>query len=355
MMSRAFMPSRAMPNTSGATAETVALYRRLIDLGRRSTILLGASDMLAGDVATYPSPTFYGTQEVFGAVAACQPSMLSVEYHDSAWSTRYGSTGTDYVRAQIIAAANAGKAIALHHHPGNPVTGSLAGVGTQWPPVGAGSCYDTTGTPLPTLLSGGANDAAFLAHLDRLATFLATLIDSRGQKIPVVLRWLHECNGGSFWWGTNSTSYVQVWQRMVAYLRDTKGVTNALYCINWSTDSAALSAWYPGDTYCDVLSLDHYDYAGTPTFSAGGKFAAAWAAMQAINSTKPAVIGEMGYENNANSPVIWSSSVQALATTYRRAAAVSLWRTPWGPSASDSASLKADFAAACADIRTLVL
>lgn len=350
-----FRPSKANPLTSGATAETVRLYRRLIDMGKRSGYLLGTNEMLAGDVGTYPSPTTYDTQGALQANTGRGASIVGFEYHDSAWSTRYGSTGTTYIRAQIIAAAAAGKVIELHHHMGNPATGALPGVGTAWPPSGAGSAYDLTGTPLTTIKSGGAQFSAWTAYLDRLAAFIASLTDAQGKLIPIIWRPFHEVNGGWFWWSTNQADLKTVWQQMVTYLRDTKGLTNVLFCFNWSSDTASLSGWYPGDAYVDVLSLDHYVNSSGPNIWTGGTLAAAYSAMLAVNSSKPCILAEFGYQQQSTNNSVWAETARFLGTTYSRFAAAMLWRSPWGPATTDSAGTKADQAAMVADPRSLTL
>ena len=264
---RAFRPSTATPVTTGATTETVALYRKLIDMGRRQSFYVGANDLLAGSVATYPSPVFYRNNETFEANSGGhKPSMSAWCYHDPNWATRYGEDGTDAVREAIITAHAAGQIINLFHTPGNPVTGALHGVGTDWPMDGAGGCWDQAGvgagppysaTAMSTIIPGGSNHAVFRSYVDRLCSFIDSLIDPiTGLKIPVIYRNFFEIGGGGFWWNVSSAQWILMWEDMVGYMRDTKGITNVLYNVNCISPNAVLM---PGANFWDVISFDYYD------------------------------------------------------------------------------------------------
>lgn len=355
-----FRPFRGSLLTPNATAETVDAFRRLGQFSRRASILSGTSDMLGGTVAANPSPTFYETEAIFSNISGRRPAMMAFEYHDSAWSDCYGPIGTSAVRDKIIAAANAGQMVALHHHAGNPVTGALAGVSTTaWPrnPAGAGECYDMSGSPMSSIKTGGAQEAQYLAYLDRLSAFLASLVDARGRLIPIFLRPFHELNGGWFWWSDQS-NFVAVWQKMVTYLRDVKGVRNAIYVLNFSTEQTSnYSAWYPGNSYVDVLSTDNYDNAAAGASPEnGGKLAAGYSALLALSSSKPVMLAETGYQyGSTNVAGIWQSTLQKLCTSYKAFGAYLLWRPTYGPSLSNSAEVKADFAAMVNDPRSVSL
>ncbi len=354
-----FPASKATPISSGASTETVRLYRRLHDMGRKVSFLLGTSDHFAAMPNTAPSPTFFGSEESLIANTGRRASVICFEYHDSNWTSRYGSTGTTVMRNKIIAANALGQVVVLHNHMGNPVTGQLSREGQTYPYPGGnydgtGYVYDTTGSPLNAIKTGGAQIAAWTAYLDRLATFIESLVDASGKKIPVILRWFHEANGGWFWWGTSAADYKIVWQQFVAYLKDTKALTNVLFNVNFTTESS-FSGWYPGDTYVDIISLDNYDNTSTPTVGNGGKLATAYTAMLALSTAKPFALGEFGYENHGNNTSIWTQGVSAFTSTYRKFGMAVMWRTPWGPDTSDSTASKANQSAMASDPRVLTL
>lgn len=357
-MRNQFIPSRINPITPGATPETVQLLRWLANLGRRRTVAMGANDMLKGNSSTDPL-SFYELDSVFaGNAGGASPAIMGFEYHDPTWTAAWGATGTSAVAAKIVAAANAGKAVALHHHSGHPVTGALSRVGTfVWPARDggdAGTSWDLTAGGLASVLAGGSQDAQLLAYLDRLATFIDGLVDNRGRKIPVILRLWHEANGGWFWWGASAANYRALWQRTVTYLRDTKGLTNVLYAPCVSSD-VSIAGWYPCDSFTDVFAIDNYDNSASPSLSNAGRFATCYAECVAATA-KPLFLAEFGYQNwtTATAPV-WAPSIASLADNYSRIAAAMVWRSPFGPSSSDAASKKADFSAALRDPRALTL
>lgn len=346
-----FRPSRIQPITPTATPETVALLRKLDDMGRRTNILIGTTAVIAAGPAAAATPEFYSNLQDFRAITGRNPSIVQWEYHDPLWTDRYGQAGTDLVRDRILQYAAAGSVIALNHHPGNPVTGALAGVGTSWPLSGSGSCYDKTADGITACLPGGSQRAQFTAYLDRLADFINSL-QIGGVKIPVILRWWHEMAGGWSWWNTDRVGAINLWRDTVGYLRDIKGVASALYCSNYDYPNEQ-SGWYPGDAWVDIHSIDIYDNTATPTPESNGLLAAGYARLVA-DTNKPLLLGECGYSKwGAGDTSIWTKSIQLWATKYPRFAGAILWRTPWGVG-MDSPSLgRTNFALAVADQRVI--
>lgn len=286
------------------------------------------------------------------------------EYHDPNWTSRYGSAGTDATRSAIQAAYAQGSIILLHHHAGNPVTGSLSAEGTLSTfnnPFGqagdTGNVYDRSGTPLTAINTGGAQEAQFLAYLDRLATFFASLVDGQGRLIPVIFRPFHECNGDFFWWGgtDRAATLILVWQKMVTYLRDTKGVTNVLFCWNMDAGYGSISSFWPGPTYVDVISLDVYDNTTNSSASLAkqGMTATAYADLTALAAThgKPLILAEVGYSWGAqNSSTIWDVKTgDVLLASFPQFALAAVWRSPFGPGSGDSAPIKASLTSMAAN------
>lgn len=354
-------PSRAVPISPNATEETVALYRRLLVMGRRSNCITGVSEMLAGSTVTYPVPTWYGTRKDFETITGRRPVVVQVEYEDATRVGRYGKAGYDAMRAHVIDAANSGAIISINHHMSNPVTsGTLAGVGNVWPPStapGSGSAWDITdnGSAVASILAGGANDALFIAYLDRMAEFLSSLQYGNGRKIPVLLRLFHEVSGTSGFWWTNGSgvtgNYVLAYRRMVSYLRDTKGVTNVLFTPNYLNPTAE---WYAGDEYVDVLSVDFYD--ARVTGASPDNVIYPFAATAGLSSSKPCLITEIGYDyGSQNSPNIWTRTLETVSTQCRRSAGFVFWRAPWGPAITDPIEQRQNLHAMVADCRAVTV
>lgn len=111
----------------------------------------------------------------------------------------------------------------------------------------------------------------FFASLKDVADFFNGLMDEDGRKIPVILRYPHECDGKWFWWGRTwcTTDEFRRFCRMEAdYLRKACGEGQILFAYTpdktWKEfgregDSAnTFLAYYPGDAYVDILGIDDY-------------------------------------------------------------------------------------------------
>lgn len=142
--------------------------------------------------------------------------------------------------------------------------GGIVGL-SWWPtnPVTINGYRDETGDPVTNALPGGTARSFYLSMLDKIATFLNNLKDDNGNLIPVIFRTFVENDGTWFWWGRDTCTeaqFVSLWQDMVVYLRDTKGVHNILYCYNPEVintyDYDGLL--YPGDNYVDICGVDRY-------------------------------------------------------------------------------------------------
>ena len=139
---------------------------------------------------------------------------------------------------------------------------------------------DGTGDPCgtDTVLARGARQPFrnprewFFASLQNVADLFNSLVDDEtGQKIPVVLRYPHECDGSWFWWGRIwcTPDELRRFCRMEAdYLREKCGKDQIIFAYTpdrtWSefghegdTNNTFL-AYYPGDKYVDVIGVDDY-------------------------------------------------------------------------------------------------
>ncbi len=150
-------------------------------------------------------------------------------------------------------------------HLVNPIT-------SQWPgikePNGAGSAWEVQMlsaeglNAVRSVLPGGVNNAMFNSWLDHLAAFFLSWRDDEGKLIPFLFRPYHEHSGSFFWWGRErcyDEEYAALFRYTVDYLRG-KGLHNILFMYN--TDKVysreEFLRGYPGDAYCDFLSIDWY-------------------------------------------------------------------------------------------------
>ncbi len=116
-----------------------------------------------------------------------------------------------------------------------------------------------------SILEGGEYHKYYKEKLDLIADFCLSLTDTSGNLIPIIFRPFHEMDGSFFWWGADymtAAEYIQNWQFMVKYLRDSKGVHNIIYAFspnnNFTTESEYLT-YYPGDDYVDIVGFDSYE------------------------------------------------------------------------------------------------
>ena len=107
--------------------------------------------------------------------------------------------------------------------------------------------------------------------LRRQAEFLNGLVDDKGRQIPVVIRYLHESDGGWFPWGepyATAEEFKKVCRVVCTYLRKNAGGDRLLFAYTpdryWKpfgtegdTNNTFL-ARYPGDAYTDIVGIDDY-------------------------------------------------------------------------------------------------
>lgn len=305
--------------------------------------------MLRGMPPTVAVPTMYNTQQTFFDQTGRWPGFFSAEYHDSAWANRYGADGTAAIRNSLIQAAERGAIISLHNHPGNPATGQLSRNGLSWSDssTATGNYGDRSGSPLAAIKTGGAQEAQFLAYLDRLADFINSLVDSQGRKIPVVLRWFHELGNGTwFWWNgaDRAADMILVWRKMVDYLRNTKLLTNVLFCWNVNVQqSDNFFPWWPTSAYVDILSIDQYDNRNSSDINLDGAsdyMKPCWDFIDnyATSASRPIGIAELGYQYLATQggSSIWTARTgDPINNKYSKAGFACLWPEPYGPGGSD--------------------
>lgn len=347
------------PISANATAKTVNLYNWLLKAKGTGRHIVGTSDMIWDMPDTAPGGTTYihGTQDYFfDASGGKWPGFLAFEYHDPAWENRWGSTATDLVRTTMIAAAKRGSILGLHIHPGNPVTGQMSRNGLSWrdPSTGTGNYGDRSGSPLAAIKTGGAQEAQFLAWMDRMAAFINSLVFDNGERIPVILRPFHENGPGTwFWWnGADRAADLKlVWQKFVTYMRDVKGLTSVLYCwnVNVGTDSNFFPYW-PTSAYVDIISIDIYDNRNTPAASleVNGQTQPCYDFLvnYATTANRPFVISELGYQYHIENNItdIWDVKTGDLIRgKYNQTGLAAIWDRPWGPQPSDPQAFKTSF------------
>ncbi|WP_051907903.1 glycoside hydrolase family 26 protein [Flavimarina sp. Hel_I_48] len=160
------------------------------------------------------------------------------------------------MRHQIIEAHKRGAITTLSWHLDNPQSG--------------GSSWDTTAA-VKTIMKEGLNRSKYIDWVSKLADFIKSIKDEKGNAIPLVFRAYHEMNGGWFWWGAASCTpeeYKALYRDFVQLLGD-NDVHNLLYAYSPNTlnNPQEYERFYPGDAFVDILGMDIYNHGGDAGFA----------------------------------------------------------------------------------------
>ena len=101
-----------------------------------------------------------------------------------------------------------------------------------------------------------------VADIDNISKLMQRMED---ENVTVLWRPLHEASGGWFWWGASgSEAYQWLWKLLYERMTNYHGLDNLIWVWN-----AQKEDWYPGDEYCDIVSIDiynsAYDYGACPS------------------------------------------------------------------------------------------
>ena len=135
--------------------------------------------------------------------------------------------------------------------------------------AGAGNSFNAKDTDFDLQVALDQPDSAFgrefRTELERIAVQLEKLRDA---GIPVIWRPFHECNGNAtgrsgngawFWWGAKGADvFKRAWLYMFDQFDRVHRLNNLIWCFNPTEATGAIEAWYPGDSFVDVCSIDHY-------------------------------------------------------------------------------------------------
>lgn len=195
-------------------------------------------------------------------------------------------------------------------------------------PISKKDSWDTT-FAVKHILKGGSHYKLYKLWLSRVAVFMKSLLDEKGELIPIAFRPFHEMNGSWFWWGNpNATpeEYQQLWQQTVTLLSDEFEVHNLyyVYAPNLVQNVSEYLLNYPGDAYVDLLGIDLYQHGTTEEFKEQLKTNLAILKSIAKQKNKPFAITEIGLEKVTHAH--WWTSVLDVTIADSGIAWVLLWR-----------------------------
>ncbi|MDP2669007.1 MAG: glycosyl hydrolase, partial [bacterium] len=134
----------------------------------------------------------------------------------------------------------------------------------------------------------------FKIVLDKIAAGFQEL---ENNGVIVIWRPFHEMNYAWFWWGhKNPDVYKRLWQYTHNYFTVTKGLSNLVWSYTPNTQTisnasdltTAVTRYYPGDQYVDIVGLDFYGIEN-PERAVG------YSELAVLG--KPFVLGEVGPAN----------------------------------------------------------
>ncbi|MBK1878770.1 glycoside hydrolase family 26 protein [Pelagicoccus mobilis] len=238
--------SWAGPVDKDATAETVALYHRLVELQSKGTMIGHQDAYLYGHGWKYDGvPDVKQVAGDYPAVFGWELGELGLGKEESLDGIRFEKIreGIEWVHAN-------GGVNTISWHTVNPFTG--------------GDSWDTSSDKVvASVLPGGSKEEVYAEMLDRLARFLLSAKTEEGGPVPVIFRPYHEHTGSWFWWGQKlctTEEYLELWKYTIEFLQG-KGVHNVLWAYSaasgFDTEADFLER-YPGDEYIDIVGFDIY-------------------------------------------------------------------------------------------------
>lgn len=298
-----------------ATKQTRALYSQLWALQQRG-FMFGHHDDLAYGRYWRDLPGNSDTK----AVSGDYPAVCSMDF-GSMMDDRYDpqSQWAATTRRLIQQARRRGEVITCCAHLGNPLTG-----GDSWD----NSSHDVL---REILTDGSTTHQKYLLWLDRLAQYARTLIDDRGEPIPILFRPFHEHTQTWNWWGRGCASeeqFVALWRFTVDYLRKA-GIHHFIYVISPQShgrdDASRFTFWWPGDDYVDVMGYDYYEGETPDVLRANLQTLSRVAA----EKRKPCAVTEAGLEAFKN-PHYWTQQILEPATSEGvRLSFIVFWRNKY--------------------------
>ena len=247
-----------LPSNSYITNRTRLLLQNLVKIGQSERIILGQQSANTLSRSGWRGLDESDLKDVTGQM----PGMIA---YDIGWIER----GTNRVwldgpTSRVVDAIKydygKGLLVSISWHARNPMD-----VAHDQKNRAANGKVKDFGNTVEKILRDINTQEKYFQWLDTLSGFFKSLVDEKGEEIPVLFRPFHECTGKWFWWGMGRCTdkeYIQLYRLTHDYLTKKKGVNNILWVYN--TDRVSSSEEYlqryPGSEYVDFCSMDIYDY-----------------------------------------------------------------------------------------------
>ncbi|OUN73671.1 glycosyl hydrolase [Barnesiella sp. An55] len=228
-----------------ASAETVQLYLKL-QKNLNKGIMLGHQDDLAYGYNWFEEPGRSDVKSVCGDYPAVYGwDIGGIERGNS---TNCDSISFEALKAYVRQADQQGGISVFTWRASNPVTGG-----------DASDCGQHDAVKL--ILENDSVQKIYLASLDKVARFFASLTNEAGEPIAVIFQPFHAHNANRpLWWNESqctSNDFKKLWVLTVNYLRDQKQTHNLLYAYSVYSGQASndLQTYYPGNRYVDIIGI----------------------------------------------------------------------------------------------------
>ncbi|MFS4491413.1 glycosyl hydrolase [Maribacter sp. 2308TA10-17] len=169
--------------------------------------------------------------------------------------------GDNYPVQTLIDHWREGGLVTVSWHADNPFVDA---VDVYWDTVN-----DSDQINLKSLLKDQSQTKAWTSYRTELDKVAGALQKLRDAGVTVIWRPFHEMNGDFFWWGTNANGnqqtneadYKALWIDLYNTFRWDYGLDNLIWTysvVPSETWYAAVTAYYPGDDYVDLVGMDYY-------------------------------------------------------------------------------------------------
>jgi hypothetical protein len=178
--------------------------------------------------------------------------------------------------------------------------------------------------------SGTSLNTAWNSYLNTIATNLKAISGT------VLFRNFVECNGNWSWWGGQPTAqFIALWQYTRTYLIN-QGVNNVLWVYNVNGGSGNETAYYPGASNVDVISIDAY----SSTFGTDSGIQSSYSALKGLG--KPLIFAECGASSAPNQPALYSvdssTIITGIQSSYPQMVGYVVWCQNWAISNQNGAA-----------------
>ncbi len=136
--------------------------------------------------------------------------------------------------------------------------------------------------------------------------------DIKTYDAPVTIRFAHEMNGNWYPWGNRAEEYKNAYKHIVDLFKS-QDVTNVSWMWSINADSvptapiADASAFYPGDSYADLIGIDGYNFGNSQPTSSWRTFSNIFEDSYIFVSTynKPIILSEMASSEQGGNKAEW--------------------------------------------------